>query len=224
MSKRLAALLFGLSLASAATAADTFEEGKHWFPVEPPQATATGDKVEVVEVFSYACPACNFFEPTMRKLEAALPENAELVHLTASFRPDEDWPVFQRAYYTAQALGILDQSHKAMFGAVWNDDGALRISDPKTRRPLNPMPSVEDVAKYYTQYGVSYEDALGTANSFAINTKMKRADAMLRAYGVDSTPTLVVNGKYRLTAQSAGGADKVVPLVLFLIEKEGAAQ
>src|SRR5688500_4019276 len=120
MSKRFAALLFGLSLASAGSAADTFEAGKHWFPVEPPQPTSTGDKVEVVEVFSYACPACNFFEPTMRKLEAALPPNAEVVHLPASFRPDEDWPVFQRAYYTAQALGILDKSHKAMFGAVWN--------------------------------------------------------------------------------------------------------
>src|SRR5690606_16458843 len=116
-----------------------------------------------------------------------------------------------------------EQSHKAMFGAVWNDDGALRISDPKTRRPLNPMPSVEDVAKYYTQYGVSYADALGTATSFATNTTMERADAMLRAYGVDSAPTPVVTGKYRLSAQSAAGADTVVPLVMFLIEKEGAA-
>ena len=119
MSKRLAALLFGLSLAGAASAADTFVAGTHWFPVEPPQPTTTGDKVEVVEVFSYACPACNFFEPTMRKLEAALPANAALVHLPASFRPDENWPVFQRAYYAAQALGIVDRSHKAMFGAVY---------------------------------------------------------------------------------------------------------
>ena len=53
---------------------------------------------------------------------------------------------------------------------------------------------------------------------------MKRADAMLKAYGVDSTPTLVVNGKYRLTVASAGGVDKVIPLVKFLVEKEGATQ
>jgi thiol:disulfide interchange protein DsbA len=111
-----------------------------------------------------------------------------------------------------------------MFDAIWKDDGPLRISDPQTRRPVEKMPSTEDVAAFYATYGVSAEDAVGTANSFAVNTKMKRADAQLKAYGVDSTPTLVVNGKYRLTAKSAGGVDKVVPLVLFLIEKETAAK
>ena len=38
---------------------------------------------------------------------------------------------------------------------------------------------------------------------------MKRADAQIKAYGVDSTPTIIVNGKYRVTAVSAGGWDKV---------------
>jgi len=222
MFKHVTALLLGLALSTLASAADPFQEGKHWFPVEPPQPTSTGDKVEVVEIFSYACPACNYFEPTMRKLKAALPANARLVHLPASFRADEDWPVFQRAYYAAAALGIADKVHEDMFGAVWNEDGPLRITDPKTRRIRNPMPSIEDVAQWFTRYGVSYEDALGTANSFAISTRMKHADAMLKAYGVDSTPTLVVNGKYRLTAQSAGSVDKLVELVLFLVEKESA--
>jgi thiol:disulfide interchange protein DsbA len=53
---------------------------------------------------------------------------------------------------------------------------------------------------------------------------MKRADALMKAYGVDSTPTLIVNGKYRLTASSAGGLDQVVELVKFLIDKEAAGK
>ncbi|MGH8174375.1 MAG: thiol:disulfide interchange protein DsbA/DsbL, partial [Rhodanobacteraceae bacterium] len=64
------------------------------------------------------------------------------------------------------------------------------------------------------------QDFVGTANSFAVNTKMKRADAQIKAYGVDSTPTMVVNGKYRITAQSAGGWDKVPALVKYLIAQE----
>jgi thiol:disulfide interchange protein DsbA len=226
MLKRVSALLFGIAFAAFAHAAadDAFEAGKHWFPVEPAQPTANADKIEVVEVFSYACPACNMFQPTMQKLKAALPANAELVYLPASFRPDEDWPVFQRAFYAAQALGIIDKTHDATFDAVWKDDGTLRISDATTHRPVKPLPTIEDIAAFYSKFGVKAEDVVGVANSFAINTKMKRADAQLKAYGVDSTPTLIVNGKYRLSVQSAGGVDKVVPLVKFLIAKEGAGK
>jgi len=224
MLKTVSALLFGIAFAAGAAAAEPFELGKHYFAVEPVQPTSTGDKAEVVEVFSYACPACNSFQSTMHKLQAALPANAELVFLPASFRPDEDWPVFQRAFYTAQVLGILDKSHDATFDMVWKDDGPLRISDAKTRRPLKPMPSIEDVGKAFERFGVKAEDFVATANSFAINARMKRADAMLKAYGVDSTPTLVVNGRYRLTAQSAGGLDQVAPLVNYLIAKDAAGQ
>jgi len=225
MLKRASALLFGLAFAALAHAAgEPFEAGKNWFAVEPPQPTRTGDKVEVVEVFSYACPACNVFQPTVDKLKTALPANAELIYLPASFRPDEDWPVFQRAYYTALALGIADKTHQATFDAVWKDGGTLRIADPTTHRPLKPLPTIENVAALYAKFGVKAEDVVATANSFAINAKMKNADAQLKAYGVDSTPSLIVNGKYRLTAQSAGGIDKVIALVNFLIEKDSAGK
>lgn len=224
MLKPALSLLFAVLFAGTAHAADArFEAGKQFFLIEPPQPTHSGDKVEIVEVFSYACPACNAFEPTVDKLKASLPANATLVYLPASFRSDEDWPVFQRAYYTAQALGIADKTHQATFDAVWKSDGTLRISDPKTNRPIKPMPTIEDVAKLYSTFGVKADDVVATANSFAINTKMKQADAELKAYGVDSTPTLIVNGKYRLTAQSAGGVDQVIPLVNYLIDKETKA-
>lgn len=226
MFKRVSILLLGLAFTALGHAAEEgFEAGKNYFLIEPPQATNTGDKVEVVEVFSYACPACNLFQPTMTKLKAALPANAELVYLPAAFRPDEDWPVFQRAFYAAQALGILDKTHEATFDAIWKDDGSLRISDPKTRRPVKQMPTIEDVGAFYaSKAGVKADEFVGVANSFAVNTKMKRADSMIKAYGVDSTPTLVVAGKYRLTAASAGAVDKVAPLIKFLIEKESAGK
>ncbi len=213
------ALAATFSLAHAQAPAE-FQAGKHYFLVEPPQPTNTDGKVEVLEVFSYACPACNAFQPTIRKLHAGLPANAVMNYLPASFRADEDWPVFQRAYYTAQALGILDKAHDAIFDAVWKDNGTLRTTDPVTHQLKKPMPSTEDVAQFFTRFGVKAEDAVATANSFAVNAKMKRADGLLKTYGVDSTPTLVVAGKYRLTVASAGGIDKIEPLVHYLIAKE----
>jgi thiol:disulfide interchange protein DsbA len=222
MSKRFIAILFGLALFSSAKAAETWEAGKHYFVIEPPQPTATGDKIEVLEVFSYACPACNAFQPFASKIKSELPPNAEMGYLPAAFRSDEDWPVFQRAFFAAQALGLVDKTHEAVFDAIWKNDGPLRITDPVTHKIRNPLPTIEDVAKFYANYGVSAEDFTATANSFAVNTRIKRADAMIKAYGVDSTPTIIVNGKYRMTASSAGGWDKIADLVKYLVDKETA--
>ena len=219
MLKRFVAVLVGLAVFSAAGAQETWEAGKHYFPVEPPQATTTGDKIEVLEVFSYACPACNQFRPFADKIKASLPANAEMRYLPAAFRADEDWPVFQRAFFAADALGLVDKTHNPMFDAVWKE-GSLKVSDPVTHKLANPLPTIEDVAKFYANYGVKAEDFVGTANSFAVNTKMKRADAQIKAYGVDSTPTVIVNGKYRVTAVSAGGWDKVQAVVTYLVGKE----
>lgn len=219
MLKRLAMVFFGLTVLSSAQAQGTWEAGKNYFPVEPPQATTTGDKVEVLEVFSYACPACNVFRVFADKIKADLPANAEMTYLPAAFRSDEDWPAFQRAFFAAQALGLVDKTHNAMFDAVWKE-GSLKVSDPVTHKLAQPLPSIDDIAKFYATYGAKPEDFVGTANSFAVNTKMRRADAQIKAYGVDSTPTIIVNGKYRITGQSAGGFDKVPALVAYLVGLE----
>jgi thiol:disulfide interchange protein DsbA len=49
---------------------------------------------------------------------------------------------------------------------------------------------------------------------------MKRADSQVKTLGVDSTPTIVVNGKYRVTGASAGGMDKVPAVVAYLVDLE----
>ena len=220
MLKRFVAVLFGLAVLPLAHAqALQYEAGKQYFLVEPPQPTTTGDKVEVLEVFSYACPACNAFQTIANKIKSDLPADAQMAYLPAAFRADEDWPVFQRAFFAAQALGLVEKTHDAMFDAVWKE-GSLKITDPVSHKIVQPLPTIDDVAKFYAKYGVKTEDFVGTANSFAVNAKIKRADAQVKAYGVDSTPTIIVNGKYRLNAQSAGGWDKVPALVTYLVNLE----
>jgi thiol:disulfide interchange protein DsbA len=210
-----------LGVAAFAHAATTWTEGKNYFLVVPPRPTSVGPgKVEVTEVFSYGCPACNLFIPEMHKLKQALPPNAVLDYLPASFNSAEDWPMFQLAFLTAQTLGVADKTHDAMFGAVWNT-GELATVDPATQRIKSRQPTLEDAARFYNrQAGVPVDKFLATAKSFTVDTKVRTTEDLIQAYKVDRTPTIVVAGKYRLHPESAGGADQVIELVKFLVAKE----
>lgn len=211
--------LFALTRAEAAAA--PWIEGTHYFLVQPMQSTdVPAGKVEVVEVFSYGCPACYAFYPYVDQLKAALPPQAQLSYLPASWHPEEDWVVFQRAFLAAQTLGLVERTHDAMFDAIWKT-GELATIDKRTERPKSPLPSINDVAKFYNRVTkVKQEDFLATANSFGVESGMKRADAKIKAYRADQTPTIIVNGKYRVTPNSAGGAQQLIDLVKWLVVKE----
>src|ERR1700693_1786211 len=215
-------LLFGFG--SSAQAATNWEQGVNYFLIEPPQASAAAPgKIEVTEVFSYACPACYHFYPVVDQLRSSLPPNAELDFVPAGFRPDEDWPMFQRAYYAAQVLGIDKRTHDAMFDAVWKT-GELAIADPRTNRLKVPPPSIQDAAAFYARAaGIKPEAFVSAANSFGVDTKVRQADQIIKRYRVESTPTIVVHGKYRMDVQSAGGTAQLIELVKWLVAKESGA-
>ena len=61
---------------------------------------------------------------------------------------------------------------------------------------------------------------LATAKSFGVDTQVRHDEELIKAYGVDRTPTVVVNGKYRLHVQSAGGTEQLIELVKWLVAKE----
>ena len=210
-----------LSICAPLRSAPTWTEGVNYFLIDPPHPTSMpGGKIEVTEVFSYACPACNLFVPTMHKLKASLPSNAVLDFLPAAFNPSEDWPMFQLAYVTAQTLGVADQNHDAMFNAVWQS-GELAVIDQATGRIKGRAPTIEDAAKFYkAQAGVPVDKFLAAAKSFSVDVKVRGAESLIQAYRVDRTPTIVVNGKYRLHIESAGGNDQLVELVKWLVAKE----
>ncbi|PXV59501.1 thiol:disulfide interchange protein DsbA [Dyella jiangningensis] len=200
-------------------------EGKNYFRIEPAQAKVSGtDKIEVAEVFSYGCPACNAFHSTMNNLVSKLPANAAVAYLPASFMPQENWPMLQRAYLTAQTLGVADKANDAMYEAVWNTKELSAMQSESALKPASALPTIEDAAKVYAKFGADPKEFVAVANSFAINTKVKRADDLMKAYGVEETPTIVVDGKYRFTARSAGGYDQAVELALWLVSKEAAGK
>jgi len=222
--ERLVAALLAVAVLAAvsdARAAQTWTEGRDYLLLTPTQATSVpAGKIEVMEVFSYACIACNAFQPVMERLRGTLPANAEITLLPASFNPAEDWPMFQRAYFAAWTLGIAERTHQAMFDAVWKTD-ELAISDPTTHRLRSPQPSLEDAARCYARLaGINPAEFLATARSFAVEMRIRAADAQVAAMQVPGTPCIVVNGKYRVNMDSVGSGDDLIDLVRFLVSRE----
>jgi thiol:disulfide interchange protein DsbA len=210
-----------LSVSRPSHSAQAWTEGVNYFLVQPPRPTSVAPgKIEVTEAFSYACPACNIFQPTMHKLKQSLPANVVVDYLPAAFNTAEDWPMFQLAYVTAQVLGVDQQTHDGMFDAVWKG-GDLSITDPSTKSLKSRMPTIEDAAKYYNQHaGVPVDKFIAASKSFSADLKVRTDQDLLVAYKVDRTPTIIVNGKYRLHVESAGGTDQLIELVKYLVAKE----
>ena len=172
-----------------------------------------------MEIFSYACPFCDKFQPVIHKVERSLPPYAQMVFLPASFIPTEDWPMFQQAYFAAQSLGIADRTHQAMYDAVWKT-GVLATVDQATNEIKHPAPSLEAIAHYYSQItGVDPEKFLTAARSFGVATQMREADAQIMAMQIPGTPCIVVDGKYRVDMDSLNSPDDVVSVVKFLVVK-----
>jgi len=216
----LAVSLLALPVAARAT---TFTEGTDYVRVIPAQQTTVPKgKAEVMEVFSYGCPVCNAFQPVMEKLRASLPPNAQVVFLPASFNNTaEDWPVFQRAFFAAQLLGIAERAHQAMYDAVWKT-GELGTVVPGANRLKEHQPTLEEVARFYARVGgVTEQQFLAMANSFGVDSKIRAADAQIIAMHVEGTPSLIINGKYRVTRDWRASSDTLIELVKYLIAKDG---
>jgi thiol:disulfide interchange protein DsbA len=211
----------GVAWSASAT---QFREGTHYATLPVKQATQVAPgKVEVTEVFSYGCPACNQFQPTMARIKAALPKNAELAFVHASWIESESWPLFQRSFLAAQSLGIAEKSHEAMFAAVWGQNGPLAIVDARTGRVKNPKPTIQDVARFHASRGDCTEaEFLAAAKSFSVSSRMKQSDELIKRYAAPSTPCLVVGGTYRIDLDSISSDEELIALIRFLVQKVAA--
>ena len=200
----LATVLLATPLVSAQALPEKYQAGKHYFLIEPAQPTSSGNKVEVIEVFSYGCIHCAHFQPTVDEWKKKMPAGAAFSYMPAFFQPT--FALFGRAYYTAEVLGVAEKAHADLFKAIFVEQ--------------KPLHSMDDIANWYAQYGVKADDFVKTSTSFAVETKVNRANQMVKSYNVDGTPSIVVAGKYRVTGASAEGYDKLFDVVNFLVAKE----
>jgi protein dithiol oxidoreductase (disulfide-forming) len=198
----LAALLL---VGSVACSAD-FKEGEHYKALKPAQATSVAPgKVEVVEVFWYACGHCYLIEPTLESwVKKGKPANVEFVRVPAMW--NDLLKTHARVFYTAELLGKLPALHGEIYREI-NVRG-------------NRLDTPAKIEAFFTSKGVSKQEFQKAFSSFAVETKLSRAADLNRRYRITSTPTVVVNGKYVTDVSMAGSEPRLFDLINTLAAQE----
>ncbi|MCA0393569.1 MAG: thiol:disulfide interchange protein DsbA/DsbL [Proteobacteria bacterium] len=148
-------------------------------------------KIEVVEVFNYVCPACASFQVLVNSWKASLPADVRFTYVPAPF--GGNWDPYVRAYYTAEAMGIAGKSHDGIFKAIHID---------RTLKGERGSDTPQDIAQAYAAFGADPAQFTSTMASFTVNAKFGRAKQFIADHRVNSTPTLIVNGRYKVKGRS----------------------
>jgi thiol:disulfide interchange protein DsbA len=208
MKTLLASLGFALLLPTVACAQEGgYVEGKHYDVITPPLRARDPGKIEVVEFFAYSCGHCYNFEPLLQQWKKQLADDVDLAPSPAVWSPPME--PHARAFYTAQALGVLDKLHGALFAAMHVDRKRLA--------------SEEEIRALFVANGVSAEQFDKAYNSFGVGSQVRQAVARAKGARIAGTPEMMVAGKYRITTRKAGSQANMLKIADFLIEKERAA-
>jgi len=175
--------------------------------LEPPLATDSKGKVEVVEFFWYECPHCYALEPYLEAWIKTLPADVEFRRVPATF--NERWMISARVFYTLEAMGLLDKLHRPLLDAIHKD--RLRITDEK------------QLTEWLQGKGVDVAKFSATLKSFAVEGRLKRAMALVAGSKIDGVPALMVNGRYVIPAGIGGSEERMLAIASSIIDQQRKA-
>jgi len=200
--KHLAWMFFLLFFSCAQ--AEEYVAGRHYEILDSPSVTRDPSKVEVVEVFWFGCNHCYALESYILPWKKALPKDVDYWKSHATWNPT--LKIHARLFYSAKALGIEDKIVPGAFTAIQREGRFLTGNS--------------ELEYFFKGFGVEKEKYLSVSNSFGVNNAVKQADNRMRQWTITGVPTLIVNGKYKVSGTREVGTDRLLDVVDFLIEKE----
>lgn len=165
-------------------------------------------KIEVAEVFSYTCPHCASFEPMVLSWRGKQPADVKFTPIAGLFGGNPE--PFAKAYYAAESMGLLGKTHEAVFRAI-HIDRSLAMQGA----------NAETISAFYGKFGADPAQFASTMASFAVDAKLKRANQFIMRSGVEGTPAIVVDGKYRVIGKTL---EDSLRITTHLVAKERAAR
>ena len=178
--KRLIAVLASFVFAGIVFAQSTPKAGTEYRLINPAQPV-TGTKVEVLEVFNYACPHCYDFEPTIKGWLGGKPADVEFQYVPAVF--NERMIPLAKLHYALEETGLLPALHGKVYDAI--------------HRQGRNLADRESIVKWVAeQPGVDAKKFEAAFDSFSVGNKVQRAVQLTRNFRVPGTPYVAVNGKF----------------------------
>jgi thiol:disulfide interchange protein DsbA len=188
--------------------------GTNYKVLMPAQPTdAPPGKVEVLEIFWYACPHCYALEPF---LTAWLKHKSPYIEFR---RVPVTWqPVHQshaRLFYALEALGKESALHADIFTEMHERKNYMFAQG-------NDAETLSAQTNFVKAHGISAADFANAYNSFTVQTDLSKADDLVHRYHVDGVPTIIINGKYVSDVNMAGSPANLVSLIDDLAASEKA--
>jgi thiol:disulfide interchange protein DsbA len=196
----LAAAVLALAPAAAQQQAPFIE-------LSPPLPTDSKGKIEVVEFFWYECPHCYALEPLLETWVKKLPKDVEFRRIPATF--NERWVISARVYYALEAMGLVDKLHRPLMDAIHKD--RLRVTDER------------QLTEWLQSKGVDVAKFSATLKSFAVESRLKRAQSLVQGSRIDGVPALMVNGQYVVAAGAGGSEERMLAIADTLIDRSRKA-
>jgi thiol:disulfide interchange protein DsbA len=201
-------LTAALAFCALAASAQDLQPGRDYAVITPPQPTSDSSKIVVTEFFSYGCPHCFAFNPSLTIWENKLPKDVRFERVAVVFGHGPSWQKLAQVFYALQAIGKAEQLSPAVFGAVhvehvdWQTDA--------------------QIIDWMAAHGVNRDEFAAAFNSFSMRTFVLRGDQLAQAHKVRSVPTLVIDGKYAREISDTRDFPQQLAIVDRLIEKARA--
>ena len=157
-----------------------FRQGVDYRLVSNPLPVKRDGIVEVTEVFWYECAACYNFYPAINDWYLNQDNSVKFSKMPVT------WHEIARnqaaLFYTIEALGLGSNVQSSVFLQIHKERKMLR--------------SPKQIADFLSKFGVEKNKAKQYLDSFTIKQRVERANKTIKQLQVQSTPTVIVDGKY----------------------------
>jgi thiol:disulfide interchange protein DsbA len=178
------------------------QEAKDYTLIKPAQPTE-GSKIEVLEFFQYTCPHCYTYDPILAGWRKSLPSDVEYRRNPITW--DGQTLPHVKIYYTLEALKKTDELHGKVFRAIQVD-----------KRPLLKP---EEIADFMGANGIDRKQWLDAFNSFSVGARANRAGQVWKAFKIDGTPAMGVDGRWVTAPSMVGSREGSLAVLDYLIQR-----
>ena len=184
--------------------ASNYQDGRHYETLEKPFSTRDSSKVEVIEFFWLSCGHCYNLEGYVSVWEKTLPNDVDFYRSHITWHAQAETQA--RLMYTARALGIEEEAIAGAFYAI--------------HRERQLMTGQSELESFFRGLGVSTEKYRAISSSFGVNNAVSQANKRMRNYKLQSVPSFIVNGKFKVAAIQGQSTEELIEVVEYLVEKE----